>query len=320
MTNRFETGKGVDNKDTERDDVIKEIWHFIESLPVGSSKWPEELVEKKEEHIADDISNIEKSSKPNEEKIDKLKKVLRDLKTFIKRRESLVNNNFVKKEKAKFFSHNLPREKLQETSEEILKMSEDILNDPNTRLGEGRVASVHNGRDYPEYCFKIIVNEINYESENKVNKESEFLDQLADLNVRGVRVPKPYYYYMSEDRHLLVMETLDAVALSDILENIKELPENFDEDDIFSSVREFIVEMNKRGIRHCDISAGNIMVDRKTRKGYIIDFGRSKYDIGDLGDDYIERSEGGKVTYIKSDIKRLRGVEIQFKKWKKGRE
>ncbi|MCD4762364.1 serine/threonine-protein kinase [bacterium] len=144
-------------------------------------------------------------------------------------------------------------------------------------IGSGKTAIVMIMSDSPEYCFKIINNVREYKDNLNVKEESEFLNSLANLEVDGVRSPKPYYYRMDEDSHILVMETLDAVSIEDILkdENSKLIPDNFNFDVFFEKLENYISELHRQGIHHRDLHSGNVMIEKSTGNPMVIDFGKS---------------------------------------------
>lgn len=72
------------------------------------------------------------------------------------------------------------------------------------------------------------------------------------------------------------MEELDADGLQHILNGTVEPPENFDAFRFFDEYAAFIESLHEAGIVHGDIAPRNVMVDRKTGKPRVIDFGRSK--------------------------------------------
>ncbi len=176
------------------------------------------------------------------------------------------------------------------------------------------MATVHKGGEYPEYCFKLIKDFVLYAEGVNVEKEADFLDALVDLKVNRVRTPKPFYSVMEDKKHFLVMETLPGENLAEIMERNLPLAEDFDFATLFSDLRGFVKEMNRRGIHHGDLHLGNIMLDRNSSQAYVIDFGSARYE---LGDTEIKESStgGGKTLFYKKDEEKLKESESTFKLW-----
>jgi tRNA A-37 threonylcarbamoyl transferase component Bud32 len=69
---------------------------------------------------------------------------------------------------------------------------------------------------------------------------------------------------------------LDAVNLQLVINGDEMMPDNFNKEEFFDSLGEYVGEMHfQKNIAHGDLYARNIMVDRVTGKPYVIDFGRS---------------------------------------------
>ena len=116
------------------------------------------------------------------------------------------------------------------------------------------------------------------------------------------------------------MEQLDASNLSRIrekqtTEGIKdELPENFDIDDYFRRVKEFLVHLHGLGIYHGDVALRNLMVDRKTGLPYVIDFGKARMERD------LDKSNINLPDYAKSDLAALESAKEELREWLKGQK
>lgn len=175
-------------------------------------------------------------------------------------------------------------------------------------LGEGRTGKVYLNKENSPYCIKLILGDKNiYEKENNVKVELSFLLELQDLEIDGVRVPQGYYYRGTNDMHLYVMEALDAVTLEDVLNNKETLPDSFDFKEFFENLENFIRVMNEKyKIFHRDLHGGNIMIDRKTGKGYVIDFGSATKHVGNSEEAFQRRGSDGSTVRYTSDLENLR--------------
>jgi tRNA A-37 threonylcarbamoyl transferase component Bud32 len=147
--------------------------------------------------------------------------------------------------------------------------------------GIGKVFSLEGG-----FCVKMMINRHNRSAEeqgkldlgNSPQKEVVFQKQLEDLEVRGVYVPKVLHTQVGETSAAIVMEQLDAADMKQVLIGNHEMPPNFKIDDFFDELHAFFEVMHaKKGIAHGDVAPRNIMIDKKTGKPRLIDFGRSSY-------------------------------------------
>lgn len=168
---------------------------------------------------------------------------------------------------------------------------DELLNDTEKGLGEGRTARVC-FLNNEEVCIKIYKKPIEIKDVDfylPPRKEKDFQDNLRFINTK-TRVPKVYACYENnEDGHsFLMMETLKAVSIDDILEGRAKLPENFDLDLFEKELEYFIEMMHKNNIYHRDLHEGNIMIDNETGLPYVIDFGAASKFVG-----HIERGERG---------------------------
>lgn len=153
---------------------------------------------------------------------------------------------------------------------------------PENFLGEGgagKVFDLGNG-----VCIKLMVNRENspnrdlYDLGNSPAAEAEFLHQLGRFKSEEVYSPRVYGYYVGKRGAAIIMETLDAVNLQRALLGKENLPENFDFDDFFDRLEAYTQSLHaKMKIAHCDLDAKNMMVDRKTGRPIVIDFGRAAH-------------------------------------------
>lgn len=211
---------------------------------------------------------------------------------------------------------------IKENEEVLAREFFEILGTEENRLGEGRTAEVSFSKINPKICYKIIkdINGDYYKGSefSKVNEEAELLDSLVGLD-DVVRVPTPYYSIKTktssgEDVHALVMERLDAVDLSDVMEGKGELPENFNIDMFFDNLKAFFTKMHNQDIYHRDAQDRNIMVG-ENGEPFVIDFGNGKRNYLSNENPYKDRDDvRGNVTYFTDDFEFLRITKEKLKK------
>ncbi len=167
-------------------------------------------------------------------------------------------------------------------NDELREKIKEILKNPESFLGKGGTAQVH---DLGDQCIKLMPNRHAdkkagmYNLGNDVSKEYNMQNNLRDLEENGVVVPKVFSFYEGEKITAIVMERLDAANLQMVINSKEEMPETFpdtDADDFFDALEDYIFEMHSQGIAHGDLASRNVMIDKKTGKPRVIDFGRSK--------------------------------------------
>lgn len=253
----------------------------MEMLQIPAGKEGKEI-----DYLELGFSLLENSGLPEELKeswADKLeeaedpKKIYKEIQEIINKRKKL--NSDAKSSESRFIVYD---ETVKEKKEkDILKTVEAILKNKSESIGRGATAEVYVKKiktGHSQYCFKFIYNihAPEYHEHNDIKKETEFLLKLHNLNIKGVKVPEPIGYIETNSAHVLIMEKLNAVTLSSVLEEGVDLPENFQADEFFKKLEEFVQEMHKHRIHHRDLHSGNIMIDMETGEPCIIDFGRAK--------------------------------------------
>lgn len=197
---------------------------------------------------------------------------------------------------------------LSETEKEIvMKIHRDFLDgESGTIAGTGRTAKAY---CIGKTCFKLIYNFEEYSRHLGIDQEMNMAEELLGLDVRGVRIPKMKAFYVDKENAvaILVMERIIGKTLEQAMKD-EDLPENFDIDDFFSSLEEFILAMHEKGVYHRDLHDGNIMIDWATGKPVIIDFGLSTFflDSGESKGPYIEKNDmTGKAKEYLDDLQTL---------------
>ncbi len=95
----------------------------------------------------------------------------------------------------------------------------------------------------------------------------------ATISIRGKEEGEGYEVIDSMD--VLLMETMDAVSVDDMIMNGQLPPENFRYDDFCRKMDEFVKSIHSNKLYHRDLHGGNVMIDIATGNPVVIDFGRS---------------------------------------------
>ncbi len=105
-----------------------------------------------------------------------------------------------------------------------------------------------------------------YAKGNDIHRERRITEMLDGFEVAGVRTPKPLYSFSTHTITGMVMEELDAVNFQRVVEGQTtagvedELPPNFDLEDYFSRLKEYLAHLHEKGIYHGDIALRNLMI------------------------------------------------------------
>merc|ERR1712055_597263 len=135
--------------------------------------------------------------------------------------------------------------------------------------------------------------------------EVALMQQLQD--VPGVI--KLLDYFEMNHCYFIVMERFHCKDLFDFISEQGPLPESLAKD-LFKQILETIVDCHKRGIVHRDIKDENILIDLKTFKTKVIDFGSGDY----IEDKMYHRFQGTRVysppEWINSRAYRPEGLTV----------
>lgn len=175
----------------------------------------------------------------------------------------------------------LEREQLYPHLEEIAK---EIFRQEN-EIGSGNYSTVYEDKETGFCCKRL--NPLSEKPLNNVHQEAEFLDNLYGTSEK-VKIPKPFVSmdaFIRNDNNrvskcsVLIMDTIKGVSLEEVMLGKKELPESFNVDIFFKTLREFIEEVmhKEKGVFHRDIADRNIMIEAATGKPVLIDFGNSVF-------------------------------------------
>merc|ERR1712107_724456 len=127
--------------------------------------------------------------------------------------------------------------------------------------------------------------------EDNIPLEVALMQQLQD--VPGVI--KLLDYYEMNHCYFIVMERFQCKDLFDFISEQGPLPETLAKD-TFKQILDTITTVHKRGIVHRDIKDEHILIDPKTFKTKIIDFGSGDY----IEDKVYTRSKGPGSTLLQS--------------------
>jgi predicted Ser/Thr protein kinase len=207
---------------------------------------------------------------------------------------------------------------LQEFSPEVAqKMRESIqstIDDPEKYIDKGGAGTVYklSAADEGRVCIKILERrESAPDPGHTADIEARFLRIMSNVEVAGVRAPRCFGYWVSEDADWLpgiVMEQLDAVNLQHILNGKEDFPDSFDAEEFFDALEEYIDFMHSRvGILHDDMAPRNVMVDRATGKPRVIDFGRSRFlhRLSEREQVMLQRAELEEVYKIQNQVEAI---------------
>ncbi|MBL7057955.1 hypothetical protein ISS03_01335 [Patescibacteria group bacterium] len=205
----------------------------------------------------------------------------------------------------------LSKEALSQSVSDIIALIEESEQYGNL-LGEGNVAFIFFHDKYPNYCFKVIkdVSSRHYRMGNSVDYEMDLLDLLNEMiKIDGIRAPEAKFSIRKGDKHIMVIERLDAVNLEDILLGRVAVPPDFDFDSCISKLEKYVEAMHSNNIYHRDLHDRNIMINIETGELFVIDPGRSiHHPVGEnpyfLEEHNLELKDDNE--YLKEHIRALR--------------
>jgi serine/threonine protein kinase len=124
----------------------------------------------------------------------------------------------------------------------------------------------------------------------------------AKLEIRGREEGEGYE--IIDDMQVLLMETMKASSVEDIISRGLPLPSGFNFDAFCQKVEAYLSEMHADKLYHRDLHAGNIMIDNETGDPVIIDFGRSA--VSNEEEAYVEEILPGTKTHFIKDEQMFR--------------
>jgi len=290
-----------------------------------------ELSQNQEENLDEQIENLLTEAenllpanlkKQYEEKYEnaetdqEVKGILNKLQSALEHRKNNLTDKMPEIEN-EIISKKCTEEELKQIRNQIESLQEKINKGSMPSLGEGRVAEVFSGWESSPFCFKIIKKEkeaINiYRTENNIKRESELLQEVSQkIDIEGVRVPKFHYYQANSEMHFMVMENLDAITLEEAMKKRENFPPGFDAEKFFTSLENFVKELNQNRIYHKDLHKGNIMVDKNDGTCYVIDFGTAGHYIDENKAFQKKDPKTDNMVKITSDINNARKHRKDF--------
>ena len=280
------------------------------------SKLPDELssiLKKDFEDLNDALESLDLSDMEAPDAVD-------ELLSYMNSRIEIIQKFVVDMDKSEYIRSSEGIEVMREFHEMLFRYEKIInIKQNGSELGRGQAGIVY-GHELSGICVKFIYNLEMYAKSNAIEKELAIQKELKDLNVNGVIAPKVVDYFKEGKFFVIQMEKLDAVSLKDIREKNLPLPENFNIDECFLDLTLYVAEMHKLGIYHQDLHEGNIMIDLKTGKLRVIDFGRAEMreDVKAINDNIKQRMIDGMIANDESlvyEAKRYIGETIQGRKY-----
>ena len=196
------------------------------------------------------------------------------------KRKDFLNQKFTGyKQEEKYFLDNLSPELRERTIEEVKRLSEKIRSEEYQERGYGQVAKIKASEKDAHVCYKYITNEELYKLENNIGKEmhiqTQYREAAEEMEENRCKIPYPIYYNMDNYSHFCMMENIQGCNIQELLGEQGKLPQEFDPEEFFAHLQEFIEQMNKKGMYHRDLHKGNIMVEYGSGSPVVIDFGKS---------------------------------------------
>ncbi len=178
-------------------------------------------------------------------------------------------------------------------------------------LDQGGAAYVFTIKDAGICCKMVKRRELspnrdNFKIANIAEVEARYQVKFSDIESEYGRSPQVVDLLdvtdldTKEQYAIILMEELDAVNLQHIFNRSADAPEEMN-DEFIDDVESFIFEAHDRGLFHGDLYARNVMVDRKTGKPRIIDFGNAG-QLGSGGKDRGERMDEELLEVLHADF------------------
>lgn len=190
--------------------------------------------------------------------------------------------------------------------EGVKRVVRETFGDPNHFLGNGYTAEVYALPIAPHLCVKYIHDQQAYNENNHIRVEHDYLAELRDFKVAGVRTPLPYFVRIHpSEGHSYGMERIQGKSLAQILERpadnleLVALMKTLDRETVKNNLLAYVTSLHETfKITHGDLFQRNLMVDGEGNF-YIIDFGKAKRE--EIGEDHEARRKVDIAT-ITSEI------------------
>lgn len=248
--------------------------------------------------------------------------------------------------------HTTPETLEGKSDRHLIRDTLELLDRPELFLGEGAIGRVfaYSPRDR-RFCQKVcLVRDVAAKNEsvlperyrkdfrgqaarkaerpwtNGPKMEAHLTNMAAAVSDESVRVPTVYRtmhisgseegegYMVREEYDVLLMEQVDGCNLDQLAERGLPLPDGFDPDRFADDLLRFVKKMNDRGIYHRDIAPRNVMIDFKTGKPWLIDFGRGTTAANDpYTEEFTKEGRPAVLRFDKTDEDNVEGVRAHLK-------
>jgi serine/threonine protein kinase len=201
-----------------------------------------------------------------------------------------------------------------EKIEEIEALIDAVFEHPEKEnLGCGNAACVFTTPDHA-FCIKR-EKEIIEEGKRPLNSIDKEMEYQADASALGARAPMPIRSYVSdENRSYLLMEVIEGHSLEQIIAKNISLPENYNHEEFWQELRQMLDKMHQGRLYHRDLHEGNVMIDFKTGKPAVIDFGMAGYSFFEEEDPYVKTNfwGPGNDLYLLDDNREYERMKKKF--------
>jgi serine/threonine protein kinase len=223
---------------------------------------------------------------------------------------------------------------VENIEEHLCAISEQLFQE-SLKVGAGNFSVVYRDTEAGIVYKKMKLGQI---AKNNVHEEARFLKELNGFSDEVI-VPFPVVSFVADLKRekdsrpvrqsVLAMQEISGYSFDKMLpknsdeEPEKPLPEGFDPDIFFPTLKNFITRMHtEKNIYHRDLYDRNIMIDQITGKPVVIDFGDSvefNEDFAEAGDQdaygriIIEGVNGSKIQRQDEDLRNVEALELQVR-------
>lgn len=97
--------------------------------------------------------------------------------------------------------------------------------------------------------------------------------EISRLREKGLQCPAFLAYLQGVNHDVILMQKLSAIKLEDIILGKQKMPEHISKQNLLDQLQEQTSLLHAHGFAHRDLESRNWMVDMRTQKLYMIDFG-----------------------------------------------
>lgn len=175
---------------------------------------------------------------------------------------------------------------------------------------------------------------------NDVYAEADFLKELSGID-KDVIVPFPVVSFIADIKRdkdskpirqsVLAMQEIKGFSLDRLLPKKPgakpelSFPKSFSADTFFPALKTFVEKMhNEKNIYHCDLFSRNIMIEEKTGKPVVIDFGNAVHfseefavegEIDAYGNRIVADVAGNKIPRTDLDLANIANLEFEVREF-----